>query len=110
MPRCRDRHSIIHTRPFSHRIILPLESPGAGTGVTGTGWGSGAGTSSTRGCGSKRPLTTRPECGSRRSRGPSNGDGGCVAGGSDGNGMVKWKWSLPRRAQMVLFFAAAAVP
>ncbi|RYP62209.1 hypothetical protein DL769_007398 [Monosporascus sp. CRB-8-3] len=99
---------------FQDLNITPafLQSPGPGTGVTGTGWGAGAGTSSTRGCGSKRVLTTRPECGSRRSRGPSNGDGGCVAAGSDGSGIVKWKGSLPRRAQMVLFdchfFAAAA--
>ncbi|RYP25140.1 hypothetical protein DL765_000021 [Monosporascus sp. GIB2] len=91
------------------------QSPGAGTGVTGTGPGPEAGTSAPRGCGSKRALTTRPECGSRRSRGPSNGDGGCVAAGSDGSGMVKWKGSLPRREQMVLFdchsfflFSAAA--
>ncbi|RYP41791.1 hypothetical protein DL767_000807 [Monosporascus sp. MG133] len=100
---------------FQDLNITPafLQSPGAGTGVTGTGSGS----SSTCGCGSSRALTTRPECGSRRSRGPSKGDGGCVAAGSDGSGMVKRKGSLPRRTQMVLFdrqffvflfFAAAA--
>jgi hypothetical protein len=49
--------------------------------------------------------TTRPELDSKRSKTPSEGDGGTKDGGT-----VKWKGSVARMVQMVFFLALVDHP